>query len=190
MDQRQDQELIAAYRAGDESALHFLIQKHVGSVHRFLTRLTGDEHLAEELTQDTFLKVWKRQGAFDLTKPFRPWLFTIARRTAIDELRKKRALPFSHVADETLPDLAESIPDDQPLPDAWLLREETTGILNDELQKLPLLARTILLLHETEDLTFDHIAEIMGEPMNTVKSRYRRALITLKKALTERFSQP
>lgn len=177
-----------AYRAGDENALGWLVRRYVGPVHRFLTRMVGDARMAEDLAQETFIKAWRHLNRFDENKPFLPWLLTIAQRTAIDELRKKHALPFSILEDEALPDLGATIADTQPLPDVWLARKETAAVLEEELLRLPPRTRAILLMHETEDLTFEAIAELMKEPMNTVKSRYRRAILALKKQLTERFS--
>lgn len=188
LNQLSDAELIRAYREGDEDALAILIRRHIGSVYRFLYRMANDAQTAEDLTQETFIKVWKHLPRFDPSKTFKTWTFSIAKNSAIDYFRKKNpSLVKAESADAADP--LESVPDAQPLPDELLERKETAAYLDEALSALPPRTRSIVLMHETEDMTFQEIADATGEPMNTVKSRYRRALATLKERLMARFTR-
>lgn len=185
MDQRTDHELVLAYRRGEDGAFAVLIQRHLSPLYGFLRRLVNDAAVAEDLTQDAFVKAWKNLARFNPSKPFKPWLFAIARNTAFDYFRKRKAVTFSEIENDDVPDLAGVIADERPLPDEILAREDVAARLEQALGSLPPHARSVVLLHETEDMTFQDIAETVGEPLNTVKSRYRRALAALRKALTD-----
>lgn len=182
--QPSDAELILLYRKGDENALATVIQRHVGSLYRFLYRMVNDAHLAEDLTQETFIKVWKHLARFDVSKSFKTWIFSIAKNVAIDELRKKRPL-IAQFDDEDGIDPVDLLPDIQPLASEMMQRKETAEIMNGVLAELPPAIRSVVLLHDTEDMTFQEIADTVGEPMNTVKSRYRRAIALLRVRLAE-----
>ena len=186
MDPRPDQELVASYRKGDDDALSVLIRRHTDAVYRFLVRMVGDASTAEDLVQDTFLKAWKHLARFDASKPFKTWIFSIARNAAIDRLRKKDPVAFTRLERDDVPDMSEDIADDRPLPDELLEREDIARELEESLKTIGPKSRSVVLMHETEGMTFQEIADAAGEPLNTVKSRYRRAIATLQSKLTGR----
>jgi len=186
LDSRSDLQLIEAYLANDEESFAYLVERYLPSIYRFLARLLGDTQLAEDASQETFLKAWKHLHSFDQNRSFKTWLFSIARNTAIDQLRKQRTPTFSDIEANVSGDPEEYAIDPTPLPSALLERKELATLLEQGLATLPPTTRTIILLHETEEMTFQEIAEILQEPMNTVKSRYRRALHQLRTFLTER----
>ncbi len=179
-----DTELIIAYRHGDEKALTLLIQRYFSSVYRFLARMVGDATVAEDLTQETFVKTWKNLGQFDVHKTFKPWLFSIARNAAIDNLRKKRPLSFSSLEEEDQASFSDILPDPRVLSPTLLEQADIKQQVADALDQLPPKTKAIVLMHETEELTFQQIADSLNEPMNTVKSRYRRGLLFLQTKLT------
>ncbi|MFH1170353.1 MAG: RNA polymerase sigma factor [Candidatus Vogelbacteria bacterium] len=164
-----------------------LMAQYLSPIYNFVYRLTGNFEQATDITQETFIKVWKNLKRFDEAKSFKPWLFAIARHTAIDWLRKRRLIPFSDLKDQEDNDNNESfenkISDPLPLPDELFRRAELASLLEDALAKLAINDRTIILLHHLEDLTFTEIAKIINQPMNTTKSRYRRALTALRQVL-------
>ena len=90
---RTDEKLFEAYRKGDNTALRTLIERHQDELLRFLYRLTGDRAAAEDVFQETFLQVHQSMDSFDITRRFRPWVFTIAANKARDYLRKKGRRP-------------------------------------------------------------------------------------------------
>lgn len=182
----EESSLIIAYRAGDETAFTRLIERHTRAVYNLSLRILQDPARAEDVTQETFIKAWKHFDRFEFGRSFRTWILTIAHRSAIDHLRKKRAFPFSllttrgpgedHEFADTLPS-----PDASPL-DISILNEDTER-LRQSLDHLSPSAREVLYLHYNEGLTFDEIGDVLGEPLNTVKSRHRRALLSLRALL-------
>jgi RNA polymerase sigma-70 factor (ECF subfamily) len=135
---------------------------------------------AADIAQETFVKAWKHLPRFDARTSFRSWLFTIAKRTAIDELRKRHALPFSAIVTPNGADYAEALISDMPSPleSAHAARREAfvasaVGQLSDS-------HATIVRLRIVDDLTFSQISHTLGTPLNTVKSAYRRAVTQLR----------
>jgi RNA polymerase sigma-70 factor (ECF subfamily) len=90
-----DKQLIKNYLYGDEESLSILIDRHLKPVFNFVYRLCGSKIEAEDITQDTFLKVWKKIKKYNGQNSFKTWLYIIARNTTIDYLRKKKDLKFS-----------------------------------------------------------------------------------------------
>jgi len=93
-----DSELVIAYKDdGQEVAMTTLVNRYVSIVYNLIVRLVGDRREAEDLTQETFMKMWKALSRFDTDKTFKTWIFVIARNTAIDYLRKKKPVLFSRL---------------------------------------------------------------------------------------------
>jgi RNA polymerase sigma-70 factor (ECF subfamily) len=158
-----------------------LVPRYAGPIYNFVFRLTGNRQTAEDLTQETFIKVWKSLKKYDPSQNFRAWIFTIARNTCTDYLRKKKSVPFSALsADEDLP-FEETLADSEPLPEKSLERIEDSELLEQFLAELPPDYRIVLVLHYQEEMTFDEIGKVLNKPLNTVKSHHRRALEMLRK---------
>ncbi len=191
---KTDEEIIALYQQGATEAFKALVERYTHPLYNFTARI-GNRNNASDIVQETFIKVWKNLDRFNGRKAsFKTWVFTIARNTATDHLRKKRSLLFSDIekqgADsrDSLTDLSlENIPDDQVLPDAALqiLEEKTSDkeFLDDLLKNISPAYREILVLHYQEELTFDEISKVLKKPLNTVKSGHRRALMELRKRI-------
>ncbi|HSD12355.1 MAG TPA: sigma-70 family RNA polymerase sigma factor [Patescibacteria group bacterium] len=172
-------------REDDESALRELFERHMGPIHAFLARFTGSPQDADDLAQETFMRAWRHLRSFDPGRGFRTWLYGIARHAAIDFLRKRRNVPFSAFEDDEGGNaLAENIEDDADLPDAILERKDAAEALSGAIALLSVSYREVIVLRHGSELSFQEMAEALGEPLNTVKSRYRRAFFALKKLLT------
>jgi len=165
---------------GDENAISDLVKKYLKAIYNFVYKQIGDQAQAEELTQETFLKAWKKLKSFKQNENFKTWLFTIARHTTIDYFRKKKALSFSDLSEENEKMITEKLPDPNPLPDEILQKIEDKQILNKLLEKLPQNYKEILILHYIEDFDFDEIGKIQKKPLNTIRSQHHRALIKLR----------
>ncbi len=180
-----DEGLILSYKDGDQEALKSLIEKYTSPVYNFVARLAGRGN-AEDITQETFIKVWKNLSKFDVAKAsFKTWIFTIAKNTALDFLRKKKILNFSDLENND-PELneasfADNIPDERILPSEALQKLQDAEFLNSILEILPATHRAVLVLHYQEEMTFDEIGKVLGKSINTVKSQHRRALEVLRK---------
>lgn len=176
-----DEDLINLYNNGDENALKTLIERYTSHIYNFTRRFCGDN--AEDITQDVFIKVWKNIRKFDSSKSsFKTWLFTIARNTAFDFLRKKKSITFSDL--ETGLDgeyFSNTIVDESLMPDEVLQKFQDVEFLNNLLSKLPIQYQAVLTLYYQEEMTFSEVGNILGKPLNTVKSHHRRALELLRK---------
>jgi RNA polymerase sigma-70 factor (ECF subfamily) len=179
---KSDQQLIADYLDGEEKALEELVNRYLKSIYNFIYRITNSLEEAEDITQETFLKLWKNLEKYNQEENFKAWLFAIARNTTIDWLRKKKNIKFSDFESEEDENKFEnSLVDKTPLPNELAVKSEQKQKLDRVLNKLPIIYREVLLLHYYEDLTFDEIGKVLNKPLNTVKSQHRRALVAIKK---------
>ncbi len=183
-----DEKLIAGYLKGDEKSLEILIKRWLKPIYSFVFRYLGNSQEAEDITQEVFIKVWRNLKRFDprriptnrdlrgrRNKKFKTWLFTIAKNASIDRLRKKKVVSFPEV--DYLADPALSVRE-------IFEKREMAIMLNLAMEKLSSKYRQILSLRYKENFAFQEIADFLGKPLNTVKSRHRRAIIKLKKDLT------
>ncbi|MBU6390215.1 sigma-70 family RNA polymerase sigma factor [Patescibacteria group bacterium] len=182
-----DADLVKTYLAGDERALKKLVERHTPALYNFVYRFTGDSEDAADVVQETVLKAWKHLAKYRTEQNFRTWLFTIARNTAIDWLRKKRSVPFSmfETTDESGA-FNDTLADPLPLAEEVAALAEDKVMLEKALVALSPAYRDVLLLRYQNDFTFDEIGAILGKPLHTVKSQHRRALIILRDILAKR----
>ena len=179
-----DAELVERAKSGEEDAIEELVKRHIDAVYAFLARYMGNGELAEDATQETFVKAWKNLRKFDATRSMKPWLFEIARNTANDMLRPKRAHLFSDLSPrEGDTAFEDTLADPAPLPPELFAEAELGEHVARALSRLPERDRAVLVLRYTEDLPFDDIAIVMEAPVNTVKSWHRRALGKLREVL-------
>ncbi len=183
MDDRFDQQLINDYLKGDKNALEILISRHFKAVYALVYHLVGNIGDAEDITQEVFVKAWRNLKKFDCQRNFKPWIFRIAKNTCVDFWRKRKNIAFSAMSWEGQDDWAGQIVDPAPLPPEIWEKQNLAEQLAMVLQQLPLNDRLVLVLHYNDHLTFLEISEALGAPLDTVKSRHRRAIIKLRKLL-------
>jgi RNA polymerase sigma-70 factor (ECF subfamily) len=190
--EKSDEDIIELYKNGDEQIFKSLVDKYTPPLYNFVVHL-ADKNNAADIVQETFIKVWKNMRKFDAEKAsFKTWIFTIAKNTATDFLRKKKSIVFSDIYSkenygekEADNSFEESVLDEKILPDEALQKIQDSEMLNQLLTKIPLDYKTILILHYQEDMTFDQIGQLLDKPLNTVKSQHRRVLIMLRKLIDE-----
>jgi RNA polymerase sigma-70 factor (ECF subfamily) len=174
-----DERLMLRFQAGDVPAFEELVRRHRTPVFSFLVRLTGDRARAEDLCQETFLRVVHAARGWEPRAPFRTWLFAVARNQAFDEARRRA---FRRT--ERLDDPARAAePSGDPGPDRAAEGSLLRPKLEAALAALPEEQREVFLLREHAGLRFAEIAEVTGVPENTVKSRMRYALEALRARL-------
>ncbi|MFA6295153.1 MAG: RNA polymerase sigma factor [Candidatus Paceibacterota bacterium] len=181
---KTDNELIVDCKNHDEQAFRELMDRYMKQIFNFTKQYSKTTEDAEDITQDTFLKVWKYIGRYTRDRSFKPWLYMIARNTALDFLKKKKSLSFSEL-DDIENDLffTDTVVDNEPSPEELFANSVIIKELSKVMEDIHPDHRAILVMHYHEDMTFDEISTIIGKPMNTVKSWHRRALIKLQKKL-------
>lgn len=181
-----DKELLKKYLNGDELAFEALVKKYTKLIYFFIFRQVKDPQLSEDLTQETFIKVWKNLRKFDFDKSFKTWIFKIAKNLTIDYFRKFKfkEIPFSFFEDEKgFNPVIERIRNPQPLPNQALETKEIKDYVKNLVFELPSTYQQIIYMHYELELSFNEIAEILDKSVNTVKSWHRRALLRLKKII-------
>lgn len=186
MDDRTDEELIEAYAEGETPAFRVLVERYRDELMRFLYRFMGSRDTAEDVFQEAFLQVHQSLDTFDTSRRFKPWLFTIAANKGRDLHRKKNrrsALELSaEVGEEGGPTFVDLMEVDVPAPSAAMDLRERDRLVQRALDTLPEHHREILLLAYFQRLTYAQMADQLGVPIGTVKSRLHAAVARFAKA--------
>ena len=180
-----DADLIGRAAEGDARALEVLYDRYSRVVFSFALRIVGDRQLAEELLQEVFFRAWQQGGAFNAGRgTFITWLLSITHNMAIDEVRKRQRRPQKADSEEPetiLAAMADTSSGADVEDEVWLgaLRETITGALD----ALPAPQREAIELAYYQGLTQREIAEQLGEPLGTIKTRMRLGIQKLRDAL-------
>jgi RNA polymerase sigma-70 factor, ECF subfamily len=176
LEKPSDAELMARVREGDRDAFADLVDRHKDAVVTYLTRLTGDRDRAEDLAQESFLRLFRFAGGYFEQGYLRAYLYRIATNLVRSEERRERRLRL------LMPFLA---PEEhaEPAAPSGLLRQELQQEVSAALAKLPLRYRVPLVLHEIEGWSYVDIAQEIGCREGTVKSRVHRGRQQLKQKL-------
>jgi RNA polymerase sigma-70 factor (ECF subfamily) len=177
---------IARMRRGDPDALSAVISRYQHRLYRYMLRLVREPATADDLFQQTWLRVMERIGRYDARRNFESWLFSMAHNLAVDFWRAKRGDSLDAVADSG-DSPGERLPATGPDALEQLLDFERGAMLAACMNDLPAIHREVLTLRFEEDMKLEEIAEVAGIPLSTVKSRLRRALEGLREALEARF---
>ncbi len=183
MEGPKDEALMAAYQKGDGRAFETLVSRYQDRVFGYFVRTFGDRSLAEDLFQRTFLHVHRARAAYNPERPFVSWVFSIASNLGKDELKHRARRPgdANWGAPEEAPTRAAAGVD----PEARLLVEERSALVEAALAKLPESQREVIILHKLEGLSFPDIANALGEQVEAVKARAFRGYRSLRKLLDE-----
>ena len=177
------QRLAAALRRRDPEVLDRLIEQYQQRLYRYLLFLTGNAALAEDLFQETWVRVLERGHQYNAKNKFEAWLFTIARNLVIDVSRRKKIASLDDMGD---PESEQSYdpPDDRAQSALQMLvTRENEKAVQLSLLKIAPYYREVLLLRFHEELQLEEIATVLATPISTVKSRLYRGLEALKCAL-------
>jgi len=174
-----DEQLVTNYlkAKGDEKSLEILIHRYLKPIYSFVYRYVGNGEEAKDITQEVFVKAWRNLKKFNKNKSFKTWLFTIAKNTCFDFLRKEKKVSISSLEKYFY------LADLNPLPNEIFEKTTLKGKIQKLIETLSFKTRQIFNLYYNQGLTFKEIAETLDEPIHTVKSRHRRAIGTLKNRL-------
>lgn len=182
--EKTDTQLIEDYLNGDKNVFDEIVNRYLKTIYNFVYRLVGNTKEAEDITQEVFLKVWKNLKKFDREKSFKTWIFSIAKNTAIDYLRKRKDIPISFFDDEDGENFLENtLIDNEPLANEKIDIEYNKKSIEKVMRDLTIIQREVIILKYLNEMSLSEVAEILNMSKDTVKSHHRRALIKMKKKL-------
>ncbi len=172
-----DVQLLQRYAAGDEGAFQEIVNLYKDGIYAFLRRYLNQQDLVDDVFQETFMQLYVSRETFDLSKPLRPWLFTIAANKAKDALRRRQRVDSTNLGsmfddeEHSIDDVLNTLDHDDHMPYDDLIREETAAQVKRVIARMPARLREILLLAYFQKFSYGEIAGILGIPVGTVKSR-------------------
>ena len=177
--QLDDSGVVAAFLDGEKRAFGELVERYQTRLLNFVYRTTGDRERAEDLVQETFIRVYRHLHRFDQSKKFSTWVYTIVSNLAKNELRNRSRNPL--VLFQTIKKNWDA--DARPLewedntyrPDDLFRKRHLKSMVENTVDQLPEHHRTVFILREMEGKTYEEIADITGANLGTVKSRLNRA---------------
>ena len=179
---QSDAELWQRFQAGEESAFQEIVNRYKNSLYTFLRQFIRQNDVLEDVFQESFLQLFTSRESFDVTRPLRPWLFTIAANKAKDALRKQHrtaAISIGGIADAEDMSFDEAInilTSDTTLPYERLETNETARRVRKIIADMPVNLRQILILGYFEKFSYKQMEEILSTPIGTVKSRLHTAV--------------
>ena len=187
----EDAQVVRQVLRGKREAFSLLVERYQKPIFNFTYRFYGNYELAQELTQETFLRCYQFLKSYDPERKFSTWLYKVAKNLCVDELKRQRSAREVRL-DDALPaidarDVASAVDRNQQV--QCIRREEDFRLL-EALQELPPAARTVLLLHYFQGLSYQEIGEMLGLPVSTIKIRIFRAKKLLLDKWRETFLPP
>ncbi len=181
----ESREIARGLRGRDPDLLSRLIEQYQYRLLRYLIHLTGDRATAEDLFQETWIRILERGGQYNGRDNFAAWLMRIARNVTIDYLRRRRPSSLDQLMEkgDDAPSMQFATAESTPLQAA--LAHEQSEAVAQALAQVPVLFREVLVLRFEEDMKLEEIGEVVGIPLSTVKSRLYRGVMALRPLLSE-----
>ena len=180
-----DEELIARFQEGDEQAYVELVNRFRNRLMSFIYRYVNDMEQAEDIVQDALLKLYTHKHYYKNIAKFSTWIYTIAANLAKTELRKKKSRKVTYLSQMGPEERDYELPAVEPDTDELAQSEYIEKKIQAAIQKLPLHFRTVTILRDIQELSYEEISKIVDVPLGTVKSRINRARIQLQKELKD-----
>ena len=179
--QTSDRELVSLYIGGNDQAFEVLLKRHKNQVYTKILTLVRDREVADDLFQDTFIKVIHtlKEGRYNEEGQFLPWVMRIAHNLAIDYFRKGKKMPMVRGDEEN--DVFSTISNDDLHIEDQLIRNQTLSDVKKLIRYLPEEQRTVVMMRHYYGMSFKEIAETCDISINTALGRMRYALINLRK---------
>ncbi len=178
-------EIIRRCLAGEERAHRELMARYERPVFSVALRMLRQREDAEDVTQETFVRMFRALDRYDPGRPFSAWLFTITSRLCIDLMRRRRIRPVPLVRHEAGSSEEEfiDVPDASPGPETLTQHGEEERRVQELIESLPPHYRIVVLMRHQQDMPYEEIAESLGLPLGTVKARIHRARALLAQRL-------
>jgi RNA polymerase sigma-70 factor, ECF subfamily len=180
-----DAEVLKACREGDERAYRTIVERYQRQVFSLAMRMVRSAEDAEDLTQETFVRMFKAIDRYDPTRSFPAWLMTIASRLCIDHIRRRKVRPVPLVREDagTHEEQVIDVEDPGPTPDVITSHREEERQAQSLIDSLPPHYRIVVMLRHQQDLSYEEVAEALSLPIGTVKARIHRARALLKERI-------
>ncbi|UCE19771.1 MAG: sigma-70 family RNA polymerase sigma factor [Gemmatimonadota bacterium] len=181
-----DEELLKKVHEGDPGAFDMIVKRYKMRLLNFVFRFVGDRDQAEELVQETFLRVFRERKNHERISNFSTWIFTIAGNLAKSELRRRKRWRFFSLDQPESEEGTEfEIPDESQRPDDLTHDRMIERAVEEAMETLSPKYREAVILRDIQGFAYEEIAEIIGCPVGTVKSRVNRARLRLQEELKE-----
>lgn len=185
-----DEDLMVRYQGGEVRAFEILLGRHRKPVFNFILRYVGDKETAEDLLQETFMRVIKGAEAYKRQAKFTTWLYTIARNLCVDQTRRRKhrkhaSLDAPMSSDEDSGTLLDVVSGNEMGSDRKTVNKQLHQKMSKAIDSLGEEQREVFMMREFLDMPFKQIADVVGVPENTVKSRMRYALEKLRLELDD-----
>ena len=180
-----DEQLIARFQSGDERAYIELVNRYRDRLINFVYPFLGDFEQAEDVVQEAMLKLYEKKHYYREIAKFSTWIYTIARNLANTELRKKKRRKTTYISRMTKDDRQYDIPAVQADLNQNLQNEFIRERIHEAIKELPEHFKTVIILRDIQELSYDDISNIVGVPLGTVKSRINRARLQLQAELQD-----
>ena len=182
---KTDEELIVQFQQGNIGAFNELVQRYKDKLLNYVYYYFNDLDTAEDIVQDTFLKLYTHKNSYKEVAKFSTWIYTIAGNLSKTELRKRKRRKTFSMSDYTKDDFDLIIKSKDVPPDEKHDNAENLKKLKYGLKKLSLDFKTVLILRDIQELSYETISNITNMPLGTVKSRINRARIKLYELIKE-----
>jgi len=174
-----DEVLVQLIAGGDKDAMRVLFARHNVRVFRFLTRIVGNDATAEDLLNEVFVEVWRNAGRFEARSRASTWILAIARFKALASMRRRQHDELDDEASEMIEDTADD-------PEVSVQKTERSALLQQCLQQLSVAHRQVVDLVYYHEQSIEEVAEIIGVPASTVKTRVFYARKRIAELMAER----
>jgi RNA polymerase sigma-70 factor (ECF subfamily) len=180
-----DEELITRFQEGELSAFDELVARYKDSLFNYVARMLGDRTYAEDIVQETFVRVYRNRNRYQQVAKFSTWIYTIAINLTKTELRRQNLRRFFSLSGSL--DEGKTL----ELPDLRTNLEKTAGDtivrrhIQEAIDKLPKSFKEVIILRDIQELSYEEISKIIGAPLGTVKSRVNRGRTRLQELLKE-----
>ncbi len=178
-----DEELISLFQKGDVYAFEQIVHRYKDPLVNFIYHFVGNRNDAEDIVQETFLRVFKKKNLYRNVAKFSTWIYTIASNLARTELRRRRRRRILSLSQMGYGDKDYELPDYFSSPDKTIERKTKEQTIRKEIEILPVKFKEVVVLRDIQEFSYEEISQILHIPLGTVKSRVNRGRVRLQKRL-------
>ena len=178
-----DEELIARFQEGDAYAFDEIVHRYKDPLTNFVYHFLGDRIDAEDVIQETFIRLYKKKHLYRNVAKFSTWIYTIAGNLAKTELRRRRRRRILSLSQIGFDDKDYEIPGDMQTPEQIVDGDMKETIIKKEIDELPVKFKEVVILRDIQEFSYEEISQMLNIPIGTVKSRVNRGRLRLQKRL-------